>query len=1381
MYRKSNISIILSVIIVFLSICIKSFANNNFRSVKGLEYMNISSVSQEDDGEIWIGTTKGLYSFDGYELNKIHIEGLSGEQRNITDLCFFDKYLFIGSRGGLKIFNSTTQKVEIFVCTDDLKYIFENSIKYFVRVSDNLLLVFLYGKCELISIDLAKRSLDKMDTSSIDNFMNNTKIKVIGCEHGIFLCFDNYIRQYRVLNGKLVFVNKYNTDEIIDNGSDICYIQHVNNYLYIRTLTCIYRCSFENGKLSFDSYGKVCFREFNSKVPGQSKGIFLVDPNRETLYCKYDHGMIKVDNPFGSNPIVVNYSSSLDADVVMPTSFINSLFIDNSSNLWLLTRDYGLMYESLADASLFCLDIPHTNGLSNNNNFITGIEEDNKKNVWISTHLGDLYIYDYKKVAQVSDLNVESIQGLRFDKSKDELYIALPYGLIAYDIESGTIRNLVGNSGTCSKEKLNITSIEVDNYGNIWFGTWNKGLYCINERRGTFTKYSSVNIERDDVTGMGRFNWVSQIYFDKGKDDLLVCTDNGLLKLKLDKKGNIESTTLYNTSIGNIVGLKSNFINCIDKESDNIYWIGTSGGGMGKVEFHEETCSVVAYNTENGYNLDNVEQILVGKNGNIWLGSDMISCFDPKTGEILGYGNSSIKPMASAVCLKGSKYYMSGRKLIIFDDNDTITPKENTVKLLDLYIHNNRIIPGNYYDGRIIMNEKLNNVGKIHLSHKQRSFSITFSTLDYCFQENIRYRYKLSGYENEWHINSGSNNRIDYSNIPYGDYSLMLQVSYDNGYSWVDNVKTLRVVTDSPWWWCWWSISLYAGFAFFIVSVLAYLAVSKMKVKQQLVIKSLEKQKDEEVNRLRMRFFTNISHEFKTPLTLICLGVEQLEKKISMPEFEIIKCNSRNLLKLITELLDFRKSDLGIDKLNVSYNSICKQVESIYNDINIWGRKKGLVLSLNYSEDIKMSYDYDKIGHIINNLYSNAIKSVKAGGRIDVDIRLGRFNDIKYKYTNTYMESNLEGNEMSCLISFQDTGIGISGESISKIFNRYFQLNYRTDNHLGSGIGLALVKNWVLLHKGAIGISSERNIGTEIIIAIPLNIEAECSMSDNVEILDDNSDLNTVQEEVLDLSEKTEQNSDVEKPLLLIVEDSEMLLEQMKLHYMKEYNVICATNGLEGYRLCEENYPDLIITDVMMPELSGVEMCKKIRENLKIAYIPVIILTAKSEVNDQIQGYESGADMYIPKPFSFKLLDLNVARILSYHLNGPKKAESSDETEEQCDNVSGADKEFMSKLDRFIMCNIERSEFSVNDICIEMAMGKTKLYTKVKELYGVSLGELIKNVRLERAEYLLLNTDMQINEIAYAVGYETNSHFSKIFKIKHGLTPSEYIKNKNRK
>lgn len=1381
MCRNSNINIIPSIVIIFLLVCIKSFANNNFRNVKGLEYMNISSVSQEDDGKVWIGTTKGLYTFDGYTLDKIFIEGLSGEQRNITDLCFFDEYLFIGTRGGLKILNSTTQKVETFECKSDLKYLFENSIKYFVRVSDNLLGIFLYGRCELISVDLEHNSLDKLEISSIGDLINTTRVNVIGSEHGIFLCDENHLRQYTVIDNKLELINKYKTEDIIDSGDNVCYMQYVNNYLYIRTLKGVYRLAFYNDMLSLDSCDKVFFKKLNSKVPMQSKGIFLVDRNKETLYCKYDHGIIKVDAPFGSNPIVVNYSSSLESDVVMPTSFINSLFIDKSSNLWLLTRDYGLMYESLADNSLFCLDIPHTSGLSSSNNYITGIEEDNQNNVWISTHLGKLYVYDYKNFSQINGLNVESIQALKFNKSNEELYIALPYGLIAYTIGSRKIRNLVGNSGKYSNDRLNITSIEIDDYDNIWFGTWNKGLYCINENSGTFTKYSNVYLNDEDESGKGRFNWVSQIYFDKEKDDLLVCTDNGLLQLKLDKKGNVKSTTLYNTAIGNILGLKSNFINCIDKESDNVYWIGTSGGGLGKLEFREDDCIVTAYNTETGYNLDNVEQILVGKNGNVWIGSDMISCLDTRTGEILGYANSSIKPMATAVCLKGSKYYMSGRKLAIFDDNDTIPRKENTVKLLDLYIHNQIIKPGIFCDGRIIVADKLNNVDEIYLSHKQRSFSITYSTLDYCFKENIRYRYMLSGYDKEWHINGGENNRIDYSNIPYGDYCLMLQVSYDNGYSWGENVKTLNVIVGSPWWWCWWSISLYVCFAVFIISVLAYLVVSKMKVKQQLIIKSLEKQKDEEINRLRMRFFTNISHEFKTPLTLICLGVEQLEKKISMPEFEIIKCNSRNLLKLITELLEFRKSDLGIDKLNVSYNSICKQIESIYNDINIWAQKKGLVLSINYCEDINLSYDYDKMGHIINNLYSNAIKSVKAGGCIDVDIRLGRFSDIKYKYVNNYMESNLNENEESCLISFRDTGIGISGESISKIFNRYFQLNYRTDNHLGSGIGLALVKNWVLLHNGAIGISSERNIGTEIIIAIPLNLQQEFPVINTLECIDNDTVTDTVHQVSFDLSDKKEQYSDDDKPLLLIVEDSEMLLEQMRLHYLKEYNVICATNGLKGYKLCEENYPDLIITDVMMPELSGVEMCRKIRENLKIAYIPVIMLTAKSEINDQIQGYESGADMYIPKPFSFKLLDLNVSRILSYHLNASGRDDSSDEIEEQNDNISEVDKQFMLKLNDFILRNIERSEFSVNDICIEMAMGKTKLYTKVKELYGVSLGELIKNVRLERAEYLLLNSEMQINEIAYAVGYETNSHFSKIFKIKHGLTPSEFIKTKSRK
>lgn len=540
----------------------------------------------------------------------------------------------------------------------------------------------------------------------------------------------------------------------------------------------------------------------------------------------------------------------------------------------------------------------------------------------------------------------------------------------------------------------------------------------------------------------------------------------------------------------------------------------------------------------------------------------------------------------------------------------------------------------------------------------------------------------------------------------------------------------------------------------------------------------------------------NISHEFKTPLTIIISSIERMEKemqsvKISQTVSDSLKSISRNanrLLSLITELVDFRKSDLNISSLNLKKDNIDKCVSMIVDEFAPWANRKNIELKLNINGPVSMVFDQEKISMIITNLLSNAIKYTSDGGSVDVTLMTGKDLEIKPRFINSYQVGETIWGEDVCIIKVSDTGVGISAESIGKIYDRFFQVKNNTSEHLGSGIGLAIAKNMVLLHQGNIIVSSERMKGTEFIVTIPMN--------NNINVSDTDSDfdvkefLNTAHIEYNYMYdgqvEKNEVEIDESKQTLLIVEDNIELVSLLKEHFIEKFNVITALDGEIGLKYCNEYYPDLIISDVMMPKMDGIEMCKAIRNNLSIAYTPIIMLTAKSTVENQIEGYESGADLYLPKPFSMRILELNVSRLLNMKAKMIRREDDNLNTESDEQIIEeavtrktikeGKDKEFIDKLNNFLNENISNPDLSVDMLCRELGIGRTRLYSTVKELSGESLGDFIRDMRLNKAAYLLKHTDMNVTEIIYETGFGSNSHFSKVFKSKFGVTPSDYAK-----
>ena len=725
--------------------------------------------------------------------------------------------------------------------------------------------------------------------------------------------------------------------------------------------------------------------------------------------------------------------------------------------------------------------------------------------------------------------------------------------------------------------------------------------------------------------------------------------------------------------------------------------------------------------------------------------------------------------------------------------------------LTNLSVNNQRIIPNTVYDGRVVLNRILNETSKLTLNYKQNNFTISFAALGYELSDQIMYRYRLKGFQNDWRILRYINNEVYFSNLPYGSYQLEVELSTDKGYTWQTPGKELEIIVLPPWW-----LSACAKMVYIIIVVLIVVIAFRQYNKEQNLKKENEIQKiliaqDEEKYQAKMQFFMNASHELKTPLTLILLAAEKLtDANQPGKECRTILYNVKRMLALISELVDIRKQDLGLSTLHLDWINMSQMIRQLFDDMSSWAENKHITITYNADDnDIEMDADKEKIGKMILNLFSNAIKYTDEGGRIDISFKQGTRKDVSPCYDTVHTEGAVPADVPLCILTVKDTGIGISSESIHLIYERFFQVNGNSQSHLGSGIGLAIVKSVVLQHKGMIVVSSERMRGSEFIIALPVyeNCRSNESAVGN-QLLDVRSfideqynEFEPVKTSSVGGDEPVIDNPDL--PTLLIVEDNQELQAALKERLSAFYNIHIADNGRMGLEKCMLVFPDIIVSDVMMPEMDGIEMCRRIKNNLSVASIPLVLLTAKDTVESQIEGYESGADLYIAKPFSMKLLEVNIHRLLVQReqwMRGKADRGISESGVEEVEvsEVKSGDMEngeektlydteeqriLTERLKNVIDENISDPNLSPEQLSSALGVSRSKLYRELKRIDGYSLSDYVRNVRLEKAAYLLVNSHLNIQEIMNEVGFINSSHFTKVFKLKYDMTPSEYKRN----
>ena len=1359
--KQFQSAIVLGNSLIVLLLCFFSYdcpaqKNKVFKHItqdNGLPSNKVNCIAQDNNGIMWFGTASGLASFDGSNIKTYEIKLKNTEHHDFT---IFDVHI-------------KNDKQQIWIATNSGIILFDKSARTFTNnfgafAIDSILGLPLARKvikdsCGNLWVKYASHGAFKvnMPQEQIVN-INRTSGKLIDIQN---------IKDIEELPECKIIIGGYNGLIVINNKT--------NKHHTVKGL--------RNQKIHdihIDKKGRIW-------ASAKIGGVFAVREH-ESYY--------RAHSVFNKKINIVN------------------LTVDNRGHFYYSQRASGLNFYHRRQKInyYYAQDIHNPNGINSEN--ITDIFCDIDGNIWTSyADKGISYIDNNRKPFLLYQVNFKS-NGLPNNRlnaayqSSDSLIwlSSVKFHLSTFNPATGEFKN------DWNKNFGQILSITEIAPNALLLGTHNRGIFIYNYKNNTSEQIRSSakngligNIIRLTYTDMADSVWVStsgRLFLfnpDNKKfthiknagfiNDILAYTKDTVC---LAKHGEIlfyshkaKSFTTKNIGNDNITQL------CLDLEGN--IWGTTNSSGVFCYRLRDD--NIKFYSTKEGLASNTTRGIECDYDGNIWISSiNGLSRLNTNNGSIKNYdkndglqGNEflegiSLKTRNNHLLFGGSNgfnYFAPSRI-----KTNKVLP---VIQLVDFKLFNTTVEIGE----NTPLQTHISLSSEIKLKHNQNFFSIEYVGVGYTASEKFEYAYRLQNFEKEW--NYVSKQRIaSYTNIPHGNYTFEVKAA-NNDDIWTKPVAKLKIVIQTPWY-------KTVFFRLFIILLLASVMyflyryrVQSMRRHQKQLEKLVNertkelnsaneqlKEKQNEIleqkdamHQMKLQFFTNISHEFRTPLTLLKTPIQKLKKNFSKDEankyLPIIERNTDTLLHLVNEIMDFRKLDAGHMKISVSkveFMAYCKEISSSFE-----ATLKSKSISFQMANDLKkldVYIDKNKVSKVLSNLISNAIKFTPEHGTIKLFINDSNKQtkaDLKNKLIETYNSSGITD---YFEFSVEDNGIGISKESIPNIFGRFYQLE-STKKHLGSGIGLALVKDLVTLHKGDIIVESEKNKGTRFTIRLPLSKEAYHK--------NEITSINKKSQGDFNLQEIAEHSNSykLNEPTILIIDDNDDLRTVLRSHFEEQYQVIDAEDGLKGWEIAIEQSPDIIISDVMMPNKNGYELCSELKTDIRTSHIPIVLLTAKSSEQHKMEGLQTGADLYISKPFDIEMLNVQVNNIFkTRQAHAEKFAGNSAFSNIEVNNQ--LDQQLLNKLNEVILSNISDTEFKVENMSVELGISSRNLNRKLKAILGVTPAEYLRNIRLEKALELLLSGEHSISQAADMTGFSHAAHFSRVFKQKHQQSPQDYLK-----
>ncbi|MBK7629955.1 MAG: response regulator [Ignavibacteriales bacterium] len=1369
----------------------------SFTAEDGLSSSDINCLLQDKSGFIWIGTDNGLNRYDGAEFKifrnkQKNLNSIS--DNSIWSLCEDrNGNIWIGTKGGT--LNKYSPKSELFeqINLDENK-LSENSVTTILEDENGFIWIGTYSQ-GLYRYDPKSGEIKNWKYGpGLMNILSNNYITSLLQDVDGFIWISTYnglnkINPKKLSDGFQVFTsNELNPNSISNN-----LVWRINQSIFDKNILWI---GTANGLCKFDIKNQRFSRfPITAKVPLQFSNSYASITeqkinDKNILWAATYGGLFRIDL---NNNISEQFVTDKKNSNGLLGNQIDELLVDNSGVLWIAT-DKGLNYHSLKTQkfnSIFTSNINSAAYQELLSSDVKAIISEKKDEYYLAASEGlfQLKLANQKPELRKYDaLNNLNLWSLEKGENSDLWIGTYGNGLIHFDLTTKKLEFIKIESPTFKTSAFNyIKSLHINKNGFLWIGFWGGGLASLNTTSGEY----KIWIKDEDVKNSLSFNDVWALHEDKlGR--LWIGTNGGGLNLFIPKNGGEfiywksspeKSNTLINNSILSISEIDSKI------SSETILLLGTENG-LSKVIINNEN--------DDKYNpnliFDNfpetdlltdipINGLLQDEKGYLWLaGNSGLMRFDPQTKATTKFGSAD--GLASNIFNSGSFYksqkglmlFGSAKGPLIFNPSEIgLSNYQPKIIFTDFLLLNQSVIPGNNSP----IKTSIAFAKEINLSYDQNVVTLKFASTDYNASEQIQFLYKLEGFDKDW-VTAGVNRSATYTNLNPGSYTFKVKGTNSDGI-WSNQEAELYIEISPPMWKTNWAYLLYIILIFIGLYVIRTFEMSRTKLRNELRVKDLEAKKIREIEIMKSRFFANLSHEFRTPLMLIKGPVEQLlsGRIVNQKEqIKLIQRNSEQLQHLIDQLLELSQLEAASIPLKAKKGNLVSIVRGISFSFSSLAENKNITLKFHSVKDEIITWiDSDKIEKILNNILSNAFKFTPDNGTINIEIVNTSIDNLDYT-----------------TVSIKDSGIGIPEDKIDKIFDRFYQVDDSSKRaYSGSGIGLSLVKELVDLHEWKIYVHSRLGSGTEFIIQIPLDdnylndfqkfmdvnksndVNSTKSSEEHfVEIIESN--INEIQKSEKVSNKKLEH---LENSTILIVEDSEDVRIFLKDILKEDYNLIISENGERGLTEAIENLPDLIISDVMMPIMDGIEFCKNIKSDWRTAHIPVVLLTAKASIDSKIEGLETGADDYVTKPFSLRELSVRIKNLLEQRKQLREKFGKDVNFKPENITPNKADQEFLQNVMSIVEKNISNPDFDSEEFAKQIFLSRSQLHRKIQSISGQSTGEFIRAIRLKKAAGLILEKTFSVTQIAFEVGFNSPSHFTKAFKQMFECLPSEFIDKHN--
>ncbi|MFT3822289.1 MAG: two-component regulator propeller domain-containing protein [Chitinophagaceae bacterium] len=1324
----------------------QSLVFHHLGTENGLSQSSVLAMAQDSQGFMWFGTRSGLNKYDtrNFKVYKTSTASSQTLSNNYVLSLLADsrKHLWAGTVFGLNLYDAGN---DVF--------------RRFIKDS---------GTC-----NLSHNTINCIYEDKAGHLW-------VGTANGLNMLTD-LVKQR--------FINYYysaTTASIAGNDVRTIYEDHQRN-LWVGTSKGLTRMSWHNGTVAFTSFGHL---SGNAAGTGDDYITSITEDAQQVLWIGTQHGLYRYDAatehfiafvPAGGaihnnvRKIVCDKEGRLWIGTLEGLSVLNTedntvstyqhdpenvqsigqnsiydIFRDANGSTWVGTYYAGVsvVYAHATSFTVYRESRLHP-GISHN--VVSAITEDEKHNLWIGTEGGGLNYFDrqrnqftsYKnKSGDAGSISSNLVKAVYRDKN-GLLWIGTHSGgLNVFNAATGRFQHYRHNAADpYSLSSDDVIAILEDSYGRLWIGTDRNGLNVLDRTTGRFEHYAT--------DASGAFNicndLIKTIYEDSHRR-LWVGTGAGLILMNENGKN-----TCITAREGDTTALQSGFVNCIREDSNGNIWCGTYFGGLSM--YHPDTKTFTTYQVKDGLPGNNIAGIVEDGQGYLWVSTDNgLSRFDIANRKFKNYNaddgiaanefnyNSFYKDS------KGQLFFGGYNGLTAFfprniDLNDYVAP----VVFTSLKLFNK---PVTVHGADALLARNITLTDAITFKYDQNIFTIDFALLNYIKPGKNKFAYKLEGFEKNWNYVIATS--ATYTNLPAGTYTFLVKGANNDGV-WNETPARMEIKVLPPFWRTWWAWTLYV----LVVAGLLFLLLRFFYMRALF-------RREHELHQFKLNFFTNISHEIRTHLTLITGPVEKLmlskkDEEQTTRQLEHVKNNADRLLNLVSELMDFRRAETNNLPLHVSSHNLVGFVQDIYTAFLPVAAARSIQLI--FTSDIKSAdiyFDKQQLEKVFFNLLSNAIKFTPADGEINIHV---------------------QNSANAIAISITDNGKGIAPEHLSKLFVNFFQVH--DAGNTGYGIGLALSKSITELHKGTLAVQSKPAAGDQ-----------KGSTTFTVTLLKGDTHFNAEQlQPVLATGDRKitvpVAENDVEAlpasivpvaevPVVLLVEDNAEVRAFIRESLQDHYHILESVNGAEGWTTATEQLPDLVISDVMMAEMDGLTLCRQLKTDERTSHIPVILLTARTAHTAQVDGLQTGADVYITKPFSIEVLQLQVRNLLAARAAMRQKFSREITLQPRNTVVNTLDEQFLDRMIALVEEHMDNPDFGVAMVSEQVNMSQPVLYKKLKALTDMSVHDFIKSIRLKKAAQLLQQKQLTVYEVAYAVGYSDRKYFSREFKKQFGVAPSDW-------